>query len=96
VTRKDFLFLADALKRARPALPWTGLRAHLYEGWEAAVRQIAFDIHEQTEKFDVQMFFKNAGVHMQGLRGEGPMPWCEQCRCYHMNTAPHINTGERR
>lgn len=62
MTRKDFLFLAAALKKARPALPWTGPRGHLYAGWEAAVRGVADDIAAQTRAFNVGLFLQNAGV----------------------------------
>jgi len=91
MTRKDFVFLADALKRARPDLPWTGLRRHLYDGWEDAVRGVAVALAEQTKAFDAALFLKNAGVVLPGI------PWCDRCRCYHTSTAPHVTTtGERR
>ena len=62
MTRKDFLFLADALKQGRPALPWTGVRYPLYLGWRRAVTSVADAIAAQTNKFDAELFCKNAGV----------------------------------
>lgn len=70
MTRKDFLFLAAALKKARPAMPWTGLRSHVYGGWEDAVRAVAYELSEQTRKFDVPLFLRNAGVVLRSAEEE--------------------------
>lgn len=67
MTRKDFLLLADLLRRGRPPLPWTGTRAFVYEGWENAVHEVAAGLAEQTNKFDVELFKKNAGVITRSL-----------------------------
>jgi hypothetical protein len=62
MTRKDYVFLAAALKASRPPFPILGQRVREYEGWKQAVRGVSAALSEQSSKFDAAMFEHNAGV----------------------------------
>ena len=57
MTRKDYLMLAAALKRARDNTPQDN---HI--GVEVAASNIAHTIAEGNPSFDVERFLRNAGV----------------------------------
>lgn len=61
MTRKDYLELAYALRRARPQILHLNIDHVTRRTWYNAVTEIA-KVCEKKGKFDARLFFDNAGV----------------------------------
>ena len=64
MTRKDYILLAEALKKAKPD------RQHMTHGaletatneWELCVGVVGFALATDNPRFDAELFFQNCGM----------------------------------